>query len=145
MLLNIENDVTMKIREMLEQIEVNNLSEYACLSSRTKGRQMPLEKCEIRTEFQRDRDRILHSKSFRRLKDKKLYRQAKMTVFRHSHQRIYKQLSRNRQTRIDRVPNQHSGRNRCNDIRFLQLHLLAHRYLLQIKRNPNADYRDYVD
>jgi len=60
----------MKIREMLEQIEASNLSEYACFSSMTKGRQVPIEKCDVRTEFQRDRDRILHSKSFRRLKDK---------------------------------------------------------------------------
>jgi len=60
----------MKIREMLEQSEEKYLSIYACLSSKTKGRKIPIEKCEIRTEFQRDRDRILHSKSFRRLKDK---------------------------------------------------------------------------
>ena len=58
------------IREMLEQIEIDNLSEYACLSSRTRGRQTPMEECDVRTAFQRDRDRILHSKSFRRLKDK---------------------------------------------------------------------------
>ena len=60
----------MIIRKMLEQAEVNNLSSYACLSSKTCGRRIPIEECDVRTAFQRDRDRILHSKSFRRLKDK---------------------------------------------------------------------------
>ena len=60
----------MTIREMLEQAEADHLSAYACLSSKTRGRQKPMEKCDVRTAFQRDRDRILHSKSFRRLKDK---------------------------------------------------------------------------
>lgn len=58
------------IREYLEELERQTLSPYAALSSKTKGRQKPLEKCPIRTEFQRDRDRILHCKSFRRLKHK---------------------------------------------------------------------------
>ena len=60
----------MTVREILEQAEINNLSAYACLSSKTRGRQKFLEECDVRTVFQRDRDRILHSKSFRRLKDK---------------------------------------------------------------------------
>ncbi len=60
----------MTIRKMLERAEADNLSAYACLSSRTRGRQRPMEECDVRTAFQRDRDRILHSKSFRRLKDK---------------------------------------------------------------------------
>jgi dGTPase len=60
----------MKIREMLEQVEIHNLSEYACLSSKTLGRRFHIDECDVRMAFQRDRDRILHSKSFRRLKDK---------------------------------------------------------------------------
>ena len=58
------------IREMLEEEEQKNLSPFASLSSRTKGRERIEEKCDIRPEYQRDRDRILHSKSFRRLKQK---------------------------------------------------------------------------
>ena len=54
----------------MEQAEADNLSVYACLSSKTRGRQVSIEECDVRTAFQRDRDRILHSKSFRRLKDK---------------------------------------------------------------------------
>ena len=46
------------------------MSPLAAKSSRSKGRVRPSEPCEIRTEFQRDRDKILHCKSFRRLKHK---------------------------------------------------------------------------
>lgn len=60
----------MLIRERIEALEQRELSPYAALSGETKDRQYPQEKCSIRTEFQRDRDRILHSKSFRRLKHK---------------------------------------------------------------------------
>ena len=60
----------MNIRERLEEMEVANLSPYASYSRNTRGRGYPEEECDIRTAYQRDRDRILHSKSFRRLKDK---------------------------------------------------------------------------
>ena len=60
----------MTIREHLEQLESSNLSPYACLSKDSKGRLREEPQCDIRPVFQRDRDRILHSKSFRRLKDK---------------------------------------------------------------------------
>jgi len=60
----------MSIREDLERREKEYLSPYATLSMNSKGREKEEEQCDIRPVFQRDRDRILHSKSFRRLKDK---------------------------------------------------------------------------
>lgn len=60
----------MTIKEQLEKRERETLSPYACLSADTKGRLSPASECNLRTEFQRDRDRIIHSKSFRRLMHK---------------------------------------------------------------------------
>ncbi|MEG1017072.1 MAG: deoxyguanosinetriphosphate triphosphohydrolase [Oscillospiraceae bacterium] len=60
----------MNIRERTEESEKLLLCEYATLSSKTKGRGRSEEKCEIRTDFCRDRDRIIHCKAFRRLKQK---------------------------------------------------------------------------
>ena len=60
----------MTLRERTEQRERETLSPYACLSARSKGRQRPMEDCPVRTCFQRDIDRIVHSKAFRRLKHK---------------------------------------------------------------------------
>ena len=61
----------MTIKEELEEREYNILSPYATKSRDSKGRKFPrVEEFEIRTNFQRDRDKILHSKSFRRLKHK---------------------------------------------------------------------------
>ena len=60
----------MTIREQLEQWEVEYLSPYAALSRDSKGRKAKEEQCDIRPVFQRDRDRILHCKAFRRLKQK---------------------------------------------------------------------------
>ena len=60
----------MNIRERSEELERKILSRYACLSSESKGREINEEKCTVRTEFQRDRDRIIHCKAFRRLKHK---------------------------------------------------------------------------
>lgn len=60
----------MVIREEIERVEENILSEYATLSSKSKGRQIREDECDIRTCFQRDKDRIIYSKAFRRLKHK---------------------------------------------------------------------------
>ena len=60
----------MIVRERTEDIEEKILSPFAALSKNTKGRDIPEEECELRTPYQRDRDRIIHCKSFRRLKHK---------------------------------------------------------------------------
>jgi dGTPase len=60
----------MNIREQSEEIERRILSPYAALSDETRGRMVPEEPCSIRTDYQRDRDRIIHSKTFRRMKHK---------------------------------------------------------------------------
>lgn len=53
-----------------EKREYEILSPRACKSAESRGRQRAEEKCDMRTEFQRDRDRIIHSKPFRRLMHK---------------------------------------------------------------------------
>jgi dGTPase len=60
----------MNIRENIEETERKILSPRACLSVNSKGRLRPEAPHPLRTAFQRDRDRIIHSKSFRRLKHK---------------------------------------------------------------------------
>ncbi|MBA2848843.1 dGTPase [Thermosulfuriphilus ammonigenes] len=63
-------DQDMNLRGYLEELEEKTLSPYAALSSRSRGRQRAEAECPLRTAFQRDRDRIIHSKAFRRLKHK---------------------------------------------------------------------------
>jgi dGTPase len=60
----------MNIREKTEQREERSLSSFACLSKDSRGRVRHDAKCSLRTVFQRDRDRIVYSKAFRRLKYK---------------------------------------------------------------------------
>ncbi len=60
----------MTIREQLEDEERHRLSSFATCSADTKGREKQIAPCPMRTDFQRDRDRIIHCKSFRRLKHK---------------------------------------------------------------------------
>ncbi len=60
----------MTIREQLEAREEKDLSPLACRSTQSRGRQRLVEPCPVRTCFQRDTDRIVHCKAFRRLKHK---------------------------------------------------------------------------
>jgi dGTPase len=60
----------MEPRERWEEWEREHLSPYATLACRSRGRAIPEDEDELRTCFQRDRDRVLHSKAFRRLKHK---------------------------------------------------------------------------
>lgn len=66
MTIDLENTIKYKI----EQREIENLSEFATKSRFSLGREKQEDECPLRTNFQRDRDRILHSKAFRRLKHK---------------------------------------------------------------------------
>ena len=58
------------IRERQLETERNTLSPFAMLCCNTAGRAQPEPECPVRTAYQRDRDRIIHSSAFRRLKDK---------------------------------------------------------------------------
>lgn len=60
----------MELRLLQEEFEEKILGQYAKKSIQTKGREKLEEKCDIRTDFQRDRDRIIHCKAFRRMKHK---------------------------------------------------------------------------
>ena len=60
----------MTLREEAQRREAEFLSPYACRSAASRGRQRSEEACPIRTPFQRDIDRIVYSKAFRRLKHK---------------------------------------------------------------------------
>ncbi|MBQ8952273.1 MAG: deoxyguanosinetriphosphate triphosphohydrolase [Eubacterium sp.] len=60
----------MTIREKFEKEEHERLSEFASKSDETRGRDYEDKECDIRTAYQRDRDKIIHSKSFRRMKHK---------------------------------------------------------------------------
>ncbi len=60
----------MTVTEMIYERERQTLSPFAFLSENTKGRDEPINPCCLRGEFQRDRDRIIHSKAFRRLMHK---------------------------------------------------------------------------
>ncbi len=60
----------MTVREKIQQKERESLADCAMLSEKSRGRQIPEKECDLRTPFQRDRDRVIHCKSFRRLKHK---------------------------------------------------------------------------
>lgn len=57
-------------RQQLEEFEAQHLAPYATLSKNSKGRKYPEEEADLRTRFQRDRDRVLHTTAFRRLEYK---------------------------------------------------------------------------
>ena len=54
----------MNVREQIEQTEKMLLCDRATLAAETRGRTREIEKCPMRTDFQRDRDRIIHSNAF---------------------------------------------------------------------------------
>ncbi len=60
----------MNLREMEEELEARTLSPYAALSRASLGRDREEEPCDLRPVYQRDRDRIIHCKAFRRMKHK---------------------------------------------------------------------------
>lgn len=60
----------MTVRERTEELEEKILAPCASLAKNSRGREIPEEPCTLRTDYQRDRDRIIHCKSFRRLKHK---------------------------------------------------------------------------
>lgn len=60
----------MDFKSVTYDFQEKSLSQYACKDKDSKGRALPITPCPMRTEFQRDRDRIIHSKAFRRLKHK---------------------------------------------------------------------------
>ena len=60
----------MTLREQMQEREEAMLSPLACRPSQSRGRARPEKECAIRTAFQRDTDRIVYSKAFRRLKHK---------------------------------------------------------------------------
>ena len=60
----------MNLREQTQRREEAFLSPYACRSAQSRGRERQEEECAVRTPFQRDVDRIVYSKAFRRLKHK---------------------------------------------------------------------------
>lgn len=60
----------MTIREQTQALEHTQLASYAAFSDETRGRAVAEDECELRTPYQRDRDRVVHCKSFRRLKHK---------------------------------------------------------------------------
>ncbi len=60
----------LNFREINERNEFLRLSPFAAKAAQSKGRETPIEECPLRTVYQRDRDRIIHCKSFRRLKHK---------------------------------------------------------------------------
>lgn len=60
----------MNYREIIEERENEMLCEFAAFTKNSKGRECPVEECSLRTCYMRDRDKIIHSKSFRRLKHK---------------------------------------------------------------------------
>ena len=64
-----ENILT-NLRQKQEAREHQILSRYASFADQTQGRDRQEPQCDIRTDYQRDRDRIIHCKAFRRLKDK---------------------------------------------------------------------------